>query len=353
MADQTDAAVETLADDLANIYRGSPGLMKDRMLVVARHVLTRQPGPEDVERLAKIMAPLIACGRQLSEHSGDNAEDCARAILALYSPPPAPAHAPTRSALDSALDPMLGNTPVRKAVVDTVLGLFDDARRPLTEADVERVAELEAELAEAKYNIGDTTWWRHKKRDSVYMELCRAELQSSMPLDEGDTMVVYSGEDGKFWTRPEDEFDDGRFERVGDPMTEPTGSAQSQAATPPPGTIRLGEGLTAEQEAWKPEGKVFQAQGMERAADALNGFLWAPLEENGYAIKRLREWLKDTAAALRASATPKPAAFLAEDYAHVADLISSEMGADDQSTLSAILSNNLNVILAALRAGGV
>jgi hypothetical protein len=56
--------------------------------------------------------------------------------------------------------------------------------------------------------------WRHKKRRTTYTEVGRAELQSSMPLDEGDIMVVYRGDDGKLWVRPADEFDDGRFEEV-------------------------------------------------------------------------------------------------------------------------------------------
>ncbi|MER2635178.1 MAG: hypothetical protein ABTQ30_15130 [Rhizobiaceae bacterium] len=56
--------------------------------------------------------------------------------------------------------------------------------------------------------------FRHVKRGSCYREIARAELQASRPLREGDTLVVYAGDDGKVWCRLDIEFDDGRFEEV-------------------------------------------------------------------------------------------------------------------------------------------
>lgn len=62
-----------------------------------------------------------------------------------------------------------------------------------------------------------TRRWRHKKRGTVYEEIGRAELQTSEDyVVEGDTVVVYRGEDGKLWAREALEFEDGRFEEIND-----------------------------------------------------------------------------------------------------------------------------------------
>lgn len=62
--------------------------------------------------------------------------------------------------------------------------------------------------------------WRHKKRGSTYTVVGTAEVQSSNPVNEGDRLVVYRGEDGRLWARPVDEFTDGRFELVHAPVTD-------------------------------------------------------------------------------------------------------------------------------------
>jgi hypothetical protein len=61
-----------------------------------------------------------------------------------------------------------------------------------------------------------TIKWRHVKRGSIYTEVGRAELQAATAniIEEGTTLVIYRGEDGKLWARGEDEFTDGRFERI-------------------------------------------------------------------------------------------------------------------------------------------
>lgn len=59
--------------------------------------------------------------------------------------------------------------------------------------------------------------YRHKKRGTIYVEIGRAKLQAADPGGFSDDfpMVVYRSEaDGSLWVRPEDEFDDGRFEPV-------------------------------------------------------------------------------------------------------------------------------------------
>jgi hypothetical protein len=55
---------------------------------------------------------------------------------------------------------------------------------------------------------------RHRRRGSYYRKLGVAEVQCSQPIKEGDPLVVYAGEDGKLWARPQAEFEDGRFEEL-------------------------------------------------------------------------------------------------------------------------------------------
>lgn len=62
-----------------------------------------------------------------------------------------------------------------------------------------------------------TRRWRHKKRGTIYTEVCRAELQAATGNpEEGELMIVYRGEDGNVWVRGAGEFNDGRFEEVKD-----------------------------------------------------------------------------------------------------------------------------------------
>lgn len=56
---------------------------------------------------------------------------------------------------------------------------------------------------------------RHVKRGSTYEVVGQAMLQTSAPLTDMETMIVYrSLDDGRLWVRPSTEFEDGRFERV-------------------------------------------------------------------------------------------------------------------------------------------
>lgn len=54
--------------------------------------------------------------------------------------------------------------------------------------------------------------WRHVKRGTSYTEIGRGELQCSGYFSDGSAMVLYRGDDGKFWCRPVAQFDDGLFE---------------------------------------------------------------------------------------------------------------------------------------------
>jgi len=61
--------------------------------------------------------------------------------------------------------------------------------------------------------------FRHRKRGTVYSVLGVGSLQTSQPLGDGASLVVYRGQDGRIWVRPAEEFADGRFERVTDGET--------------------------------------------------------------------------------------------------------------------------------------
>lgn len=257
-------------------------------------ITTRQPGPEDVERIRIAVLGPIASGHPAERLCVDIADDCARAILALYPAPPAPAHAPTRSALDSALDPMLGNTPVRKAVVDVVMRLFENARRPLTEADVVRIAKSATNIRAARdggYRMwADLSNYSHTERAQFTRDtLTAASWPMTAPMDSvasdrlawlekahGETMdqnarLIVERDalnarvadlealtvESPVYSSAFDELLRGALARIAEFEASKSGrrlcrdcpwDAPKQTQTPP-GAIRLGEGLTEAQEA--------------------------------------------------------------------------------------------------------
>lgn len=57
-----------------------------------------------------------------------------------------------------------------------------------------------------------TATHQHQGRKTFYMKVADAKLQTSKPLDDDAPLVVYIGcEDGQWWARAADEFNDGRF----------------------------------------------------------------------------------------------------------------------------------------------
>jgi hypothetical protein len=93
MAAPTDAAVATLAGEMRGAAFREVGywsLPDEAWIAAARHVLTRQPGPEDVERIADVIH--VAWNKSHDSKFGvclgDIQRAQARAILALYAPPP-------------------------------------------------------------------------------------------------------------------------------------------------------------------------------------------------------------------------------------------------------------------------
>ena len=65
--------------------------------------------------------------------------------------------------------------------------------------------------------------WRHVKRGTVYREIGRGifQIAGDSSIADEEPVVIYAGEDGRMWVRPEAEFLDGRFEEVEPVPAEP------------------------------------------------------------------------------------------------------------------------------------
>lgn len=74
--------------------------------------------------------------------------------------------------------------------------------------------------------------WRHKERGTHYTEIGIASLQTVGQLTEGCNLMVYRGDDGQLWARPEREFMDGRFEAVILPAAPPGNGPTDEGKTP-------------------------------------------------------------------------------------------------------------------------
>lgn len=68
-------------------------------------------------------------------------------------------------------------------------------------------------------------------------EIARAELQARYPVVEGTRLVIYRGDDGTFWARPEAEFSDDGLQR----WTRTANDDEMERADEPPTDIILPE----------------------------------------------------------------------------------------------------------------
>lgn len=98
---------------------------------------------------------------------------------------------------------------------DEAPGKFEGDRVTILQSDFEGLMADRRELKRLRtQDEHDRPRWKHVRRGSSYTEICRAELQASRDVVAGLTMVVYRGDNGKYWVRHEDEFEDGRFEPI-------------------------------------------------------------------------------------------------------------------------------------------
>ena len=65
------------------------------------------------------------------------------------------------------------------------------------------------------YNMGNKTW-THARRETQYQDMVIAEVQTSRPVQEGESVVIYVSREGKPYARPSNEFFDGRFVEAND-----------------------------------------------------------------------------------------------------------------------------------------
>lgn len=100
---------------------------------------------------------------------------------------------------------------LREAATDLIRAMHDDQRTVGYRLDLwncmRDLLAAPAALPAERY--------RHKKRGTEYDVVAIGELQmSSDMLVDGASMVIYRGDDGQYWVREEEEFHDGRFEKV-------------------------------------------------------------------------------------------------------------------------------------------
>lgn len=55
--------------------------------------------------------------------------------------------------------------------------------------------------------------YRHVKRGTIYTVIGYGSLQTENEQFDDEPVVIYLDAEGKFWVRPIDEFQDGRFVR--------------------------------------------------------------------------------------------------------------------------------------------
>lgn len=330
----TDAAVDALAEELSDIYYTDSENTVDGITAIARHVLTtRQPKPENVER---IMSAIVDVRSDGLVRNGALAFDeaVARAVVALYDPPPKSASTPTFESLrqlfwDRGIHGEKGDDLAREVVrmCEAHQANGSDAAETLgeradltTELDVanDRIRVLEAERdkwkSQAFSPIGDNhhnallcphcnpdgsdlaiTKERNPPKWMFYHEGVYEEATEEEIRNFTRTLGTYSDEKGMAFVAMQQMWSE--IDRLRAQLND---IAQSPA-------IRLGEGLTEAQEAMSAGSKLSDADRMFEASKAIRDRChWFKTHEGSDSWRSISDRLSDMAIALRASATPKP-----------------------------------------------
>lgn len=99
------------------------------------------------------------------------------------------------------------------AVRDAFRKLNSDYVLTGTPADVQTL--MLATREQAFRFLGLVPTHRHVKSSGLYSEEGRCHLQTDTPVCDNARLVVYRGQDGRMWARPNAEFDDpNRFQRL-------------------------------------------------------------------------------------------------------------------------------------------
>lgn len=110
--------------------------------------------------------------------------------------------------LSSMLDRMITDTGMSESKLGRWLGYAQGvlvAHEILSLDDCKKINE----------EFADDYTHRHLKRGTKYKIVGQARAQcSTLPINDGDMLTLYIGEDGVYSVRPPAEFADGRFERI-------------------------------------------------------------------------------------------------------------------------------------------
>jgi hypothetical protein len=84
----------------------------------------------------------------------------------------------------------------------------------LLECAEHRVKELTNHLQQISSEKRSDFMLRHVKRGSKYLIVGKGLIQSDTHLTDYSEVVIYQGQDNRYWVRPVSEFYDGRFEEI-------------------------------------------------------------------------------------------------------------------------------------------
>ena len=105
---------------------------------------------------------------------------------------------------------------LRNAIVDVKCGTTNSGISHYTEVIINTAASIykDSTLSRPASGMEFVPHIKHKKRGTFYQVIGEVTLQTERPREDNERLMLYKGEDGKYWARPHQEFDDGRFEAI-------------------------------------------------------------------------------------------------------------------------------------------